>query len=191
MARDPKVIAARKVKAERLLEQGEQIDMFGEDGAVVPVEERAGPGRPPGARNKLKQKLGEYLALRGYRDPAEQLAMLAGLDRPDVHPLAYAASIAKDLGEDVVSVAREMRQAADALMPYWHAKVTPDVAIHADRVGILMAGGDGAMRLAGSDGEMDPFAPADVRYGIADKTQENQEVINSASDNSDDGARTE
>jgi hypothetical protein len=190
MATDPKVIASRKIAAEQLLEGGEQLSMFGEGGATVPAAERSGPGRPPGAQNKLKVKLGQYLAQKGYRDPAEQLAMLAGLDRPDVHPLAYAAEIARLLGEDVMAVARERRQAADALMPYWHPKLTPDTVIKADRVGILMAG-PGGLQLAGEGGAQDPFAPADVRFALDRKDEENQEVDGEASDVSDAEARTE
>ena len=87
MARDPKVIAARQGAARQLLEDGSQLGMWGEDGEARPAASR-GPGRPAGSANKLKTKLREYMAGQGYRDPAVQLALLAGLDRPDLHPLA-------------------------------------------------------------------------------------------------------
>ena len=132
----------RQLNAERgsrIADEGEQLGLFGEEGAPIPPERRAGPGRPAGSGNKLKGKLRDLLAARGYRDPAEQLAMLAGLDRPDLHPLAHAALLAEQTGEDVAAVMREMRQAAGELMPYWHAKMTPDVAI-TQAVQIVMPG---------------------------------------------------
>jgi len=104
------------------------------------------------------------MAARGYRDPAEQLAMIAGLDRPDLHPIGYAAPIAASLGEPVTAVAALMRQAAAELMPYWHARITPDALVPAPSVNILMsarpvaADGDGAVQAGGS-----AFAPLDVR----------------------------
>lgn len=120
----------RKIAADRgarLEEQGEQLGLFGEEGAPIAPEARRGPGRPAGAPNKVRAKLREYLASQGYTDPAVQLARMAGLDRPDQHPLALAAAIAQQTGDDVLSVAREMRMAAAELLPYWHQKVSPDV----------------------------------------------------------------
>ncbi len=138
MSRDPKVIAARQGTAERLLQKGEQLNMWGEDGATVPAAAR-GPGRPAGAPNKLKTKLRDYMAGQGYRDPAVQLAMMAGLDRPDLHPMAYAAQIAQELGEDMLDVVKVMRQAAADVLPYYHAKLTPDVSIQNAQMNITMA----------------------------------------------------
>lgn len=185
MAEKADIRAIRADAGERLAEKGPQLGLFGEDGAPVPVEQRRGPGRPAGATNKLKAKLREYLAHRGYRDPAEQLAMLAGLDQ-DMHPMAYAAQVAQLLGEDVMAVAREMRQAAAELMPYWHAKITPDVSVQAPAVNILMQGAGGVvgMSVAGSD----PFAPIDVRSG---EVVENQSLGGTQDPASDASDRTE
>lgn len=114
--------------AGQFLDAGAQLSMFEQDGgAIRPDDERRGPGRPKGAANKLKTKIKEYMLGMGYRDPMQQLAMLSGIDRPDLHPMAYAAMIAQELGCSVMEVQREMRQATAELMPYWHAKVTPDV----------------------------------------------------------------
>lgn len=171
----------RAAAGARLTEKGEQLGFFGEDGAPVPAERR-GPGRPAGASNKLKAKLREYLAHKGYRDPAEQLAMMAGLDQV-MHPMAYAAKIAEALGEDTMAVLREMRQAAGELMPYWHAKITPDVSVQAPAVNILMQGSGGAVgvSLPGTD----PFAPFDVRFGEMLENQGLGESQDPASDVSD------
>lgn len=189
MADKPDQRTLNRMAGEALLRDGQQADMFGEDGAVVPVERRAGPGRPAGAGNKVKTKLREYMAGQGYRDPAVQLAMLAGLDRPDLHPLGYAAQIAEVLGVPVTDVAREMRQASDALMPYWHAKITPDVAVTAPAVNILMAGPGGAVALS-VPGAADPFAPLDVRMAGAGQIQSNQQVADGTASHSDAAIRT-
>lgn len=132
-------LAHRKRVAEGLVEGGEQLDMWGESGSVVPAAQRSGPGRPAGSPNKLTAKLGQLMAQRGYRDPAEHLAMMAGLDRPDVHPIAYAAQIAAELGEDVMDVAKVMRQAAADVLPYYHAKLTPDVQVNLPVMQVTMA----------------------------------------------------
>ena len=159
--------AIRADAGERLTAKGQQLGLFGADGEPVavaaPEEVRRGPGRPVGASNKLKTKLREYLAHRGYRDPAEQLAMMAGLDQP-MHPMAYAAHIAQALGEDTMAVLREMRQAAGELMPYWHAKITPDVSVTTPAVNILMQGAGGMVGMV-VPGTADAFAPFDVRNG--------------------------
>jgi hypothetical protein len=185
MAEKGDIRVIRSDAGERLADKGQQLGLFGADGAPVPVEERRGAGRPPGAPNKLKAKLREYLAHKGYRDPAEQLAMLAGLDQ-QMHPLAYAAHIAQVLGEDVMAVAREMRQAAGELMPYWHAKITPDVSVQAPAVNILMQGASGAVGMA-IEGT-DPFAPLNVRLG---QMQQNQQVADIEDPISDTSDRTE
>lgn len=169
-------IQRRKAVADEFLVAGEQADMFGSEGAVVPVGQRSGPGRPAGATNKLKSRISEYMALRGYRDPVEQLAMLAGLDRPDVHPLAYAAQIAKELGEDVMDVAKVMRQAASDLLPYYHAKITPDVSVNMPVMSITMApqgtGPDGSDRPSGPPPMPSQANPQSEQYQELSQGQE-------------------
>ncbi|MES2667446.1 MAG: hypothetical protein V4712_15210 [Pseudomonadota bacterium] len=175
MRPDPKMVAADR--GERLLEQGSgQLGMFGPEGEVIDPAKRAGPGRPVGAGNKLKSRLKDYLTAKGYRDPAEHLALLAGLDRRDKHPLHVAAEIAAVLGEDVMAVAREMRQATEALLPYWHAKLTPDVSVTTPAVNILMQGAGGMVGIDLGDAGDDPFAPLDVRIGLIGDIEQNQGV---------------
>jgi len=175
----------------RVLAEGEQMGLFGPEGeAIPPVERRAGPGRPAGSGNKLKAKLREMMALRGYRDPAEQLAMLAGLDRPDLHPLAYAAQIAEQTGEDLAAVLREMRQAAGELMPYWHAKITPDVAVQA-AVQVVMPG---AVAPAAGPATARDVTPQPGRIApppMPHQTQQNQTLSDAAPDAADAKSRTE
>ena len=180
--------AANRKAGKALLAEGEQLGLFGPEGK--PVERRAGPGRPAGAGNKLKGKLRDLMAARGYRDPAEQLAMIAGLDQRELHPMAYAASVAASIGEPVLAVAREMRQAAAELMPYWHAKITPDVLQQGAQVNILMQGADGTVALR-VEGGSDPFAPLDARLGMNRETVEYQGLDDGAPEGSDNEARTE
>lgn len=184
------------VDGERLADRGAQLGFFGDDGApIAPNDPRRGPGRPAGAQNKLKSKVRDYLAAKGYRDPAEQLAMLAGLDQRELHPMAYAAQVAQLLGEPVMAVAREMRAAAEALLPYWHAKLTPDVQVNMPVVPIMMAVPGGMVGPDGMGGgqvlDGHAFAPLDVRAGLAHETVENQGLGDGASDGADGGARTE
>jgi hypothetical protein len=192
MALDPKQWATDR--AEKLIDAGPQLGMFGPEGEVLPPATR-GPGRPVGAGNKLKSRLRDYLSAKGYRDPAEHLALLAGLDRRDKHPLHVAAEIAAALGEDTMAVAREMRQATEALMPYWHAKLTPDVQVNAPSVNILMQDGSGAVGISLGTGIDDPFAPLDVRVGLLpgpdDEGQGNQGVSDEAEAQSDAASRTD
>ena len=181
--------AANRKAGQRLLAEGEQLGLFEADGKPVAVERRAGPGRPAGSGNKVKGKLRDWLAHRGHRDPAEQLAMIAGLDQA-MHPMAYAAEVAAALGEPVMVVVREMRQAAAELMPYWHARITPDVVQQGAQVNILMQGSDGAVAMR-IEGGSDPFAPLDARLGLIGESVANQGLGDGVSDGSDNEARTE
>ena len=178
MARDPKLIAARQGAAHQLLEEGSQLDMWGEDGEARPAASR-GPGRPAGSANKLKTKLREYMAGQGYRDPAVQLAMMAGLDRPDMHPIAYAAAIARELGEDTMDVLKVMRQAAADVLPYYHAKLTPDVSVQNATMNITMAPQGSASQASSRVAAPPPMPGKNV--------QQNQAVSDAPSSDHSDG----
>lgn len=140
-------------------EVASQMDLFA-SAPVQPAEEpeRRGPGRPKGARNRVKVGLAEMMAHRGYRAPAEVLAHLAGLHvRADPLEVAIAraqtllvAAGAEPVGPALVETAlrllREQRQALDALAPYVHPKVSPDGAPAAPmQVQILAAAGASVM----------------------------------------------
>ena len=185
---DPQVLNAER--GERIATTGEQLGLFGPEGAPVPPAERRGAGRPAGAGNKLKSKLRDLMAARGYRDPAEQLAMLAGLDRPDLHPLAHAALLAAETGEDVAAVMREMRQAAGELMPYWHAKITPDVAVQGP-VQVFVAGGQVVQPGPEQARDVTPQARRVAPPPMPGEMQRNQGLADGVVQGSDDGVRTE
>lgn len=218
--------AARSV--ERAREVGDQLSLFG---PPVPVAEDDGDqggaggrriGRPPGARNKVKAQLRDLMAAQGWRDPAQQLAYLAGLNsREDpflvalgraealveateggtaedpleraerlldrasgseerkiaMRALAAAEERAASRAERVVGLAvgilREMRQAADSLMPYVFGKVTPDLVDNRAQMLVqVMAGtgGEGAARAIGARLGPPPMpsANAEEYQGVAE-----------------------
>ena len=162
-----------------ILDQGEQLGLFADDkGGLVPVEERSGPGRPAGSPNKAKSKLREYFTARGYRDPAEQLALIAGLDRPDMHPLGHAAMLAELTGVAMLEVLKLQRQASADLLPYWHAKLTPDVSVQAAQMNIMMAPNGTAGQVAGRTMQPPPMP--------SQQSEQNQKVSD-ADGGADDG----
>lgn len=190
MGDKPSAEQLARIGGAMLERDGAQLGFFGDDGQpIAPNDVRRGAGRPAGAGNKVKSKIRDYLAGKGYRDPAEQLAMLAGLDQRELHPMAYAAQVAQLLGVAVTDVIREMRQAAGELMPYWHAKLTPDVQVNVPSVNILMAGMGGVPVL--DAGGADPFAPLDIRAGLISESVENQEVSEGDGDAFGQEVRTE
>lgn len=171
-------------RGSRLLDDGQQLGLFSDDqGGIVPVEQRSGPGRPAGAPNKAKTKLREYFTGRGYRDPAEQLALIAGLDRPDMHPLGHAAMLAELTGLDMMEVLKLQRQAASDLMPYWHAKLTPDVAIQNAQMNITMA-----PQGTSSDPSSRRMGPPPLP---SEQSEQKQQVNDSDDADNSDGVRTE
>lgn len=211
--------AARRV--ERAREVGDQLSLFGPPAPMpAPGEGEAGEGgkrigRPPGARNKVKAQLRELMAAQGWRDPAQQLAYLAGLNsREDPYLVALGraealvassedgegegaleraerlleraqgseerkiamrvlASAEERLAaraERVIALAgailREMRQAADSLMPYVFAKLTPDVTDARQQMFVqVLAGGGAASSQAIGARLGPPPMPSDIPEG--------------------------
>jgi hypothetical protein len=135
-------------------EVGRQLDLFASRPA--PVEDAGeaprGPGRPKGSRNRVKVGLAEMLAHQGYRAPAEVLAHLAGLhvrEDPFLVAIGRAQALLTAAGgeaegpmlvDTALRILREQRQAADALAPYVHPKVSPDGAPAAPMVVQIAAG---------------------------------------------------
>jgi hypothetical protein len=181
-------VAAERV--ERAREVGVQLALFGPPAAPAVEPEAAGRiGRPKGARSKVKTQLRELMAAQGWRDPASQLAYLAGLnsrDDPDLVAVGRAEALLVAAGDQAeceaaladakallaeaanrderriafraiadargalvaraervvdlaLAVRKEMRLAADALLPYVFAKVTPDVVDQRQQMFIQMA----------------------------------------------------
>lgn len=192
--------------------QGRQLNLLGDQD---PAAAEAG-GRQRGKGKALSQ-MRDFLAVRGYRLPQEQLAQMAGLSG-DGDPvlaamttaervLAWAFAGKKDkegnailpgpsafLHQFEVAYSIQLR-AADAMLPYIAAKVSPD-GPGAPVVNITVP--------AGATVQADPAAqarditprtprashrmmPADAAWEI----EQNQQVAGGASGQSDAGSRTE
>ncbi len=81
-------------------------------------------GRPPGARNKRTLEMVAYLSSQ-YRSPLESLAIISnsGIDE-----------LAERLGCSKLEALQEVRNAATALLPYWHQKMPLAVDVTNRRV---------------------------------------------------------
>lgn len=97
------------------------------------IAEAAKRGRPPGARNKRTLEMVAYLSSR-YRSPLETLAVIStmGIDE-----------LASRLRCKPVEALQEIRNAATALLPYWHQKMPLAVDVTNRRVVMLQIGEDG------------------------------------------------
>lgn len=112
---------AATTAVDRARASGGQLALFDrpEPGAPV-IDQPTGkrkPGRPAGARNKVKTALRELLAARGYRDPASQLAHMAGLNSTE-DPRLIALGLAEAIldavspaGEDIARAERLLAKA--------------------------------------------------------------------------------
>lgn len=86
--------------------------------AIKPPAPR-GPGRPPGTPNRSSQRMREYLAARGYRDPMEYLASIVSMDLKDIIKLGIKPADA---------MALQIRAAAE-LQPYNHQRMPAQVEV--------------------------------------------------------------
>lgn len=154
---------ARVAKGEAL---ALQLGLF-EAPVAAPVAEAA-PGPRKRGPNKAKAGLAELLDAHGMRDPGLRLAVMAGLDTP-VDPLMLAIGRAeviqasaggklgvKAFGDLVVRLMAEARHAAEALLPYRHGKITPDVADNRVQTIIQIAGPGSAPGVVAGAGRVGP-----------------------------------
>ena len=131
MARD----AAERLDRARAV--GEQLDLLPPE----PVD--GGEGRAGRGKGKAVSQLRSMLAAKGFRLPEEQLARIAGLDSGEDAVLAAMAKAERVIAwaygsgstpkaEQRVGIFLQMYaaqvRAAEALLPYGLAKVTPDAA---------------------------------------------------------------
>ena len=143
MSRDGKFAVMAAEAAERLDQAraaGKQLSFLADpdDQGGQLVEQKRGPGRPKGAKGKTETKLREMLAARGLRMPADVLAEIAGLTSRDDVMTATMADVERLLlyvGGDAtpamrlglfVDLYKVRLRAIEGMMPYVHAKVTPD-----------------------------------------------------------------
>lgn len=150
---------------------GVQLGLWAEAAPVAASTPVAAPekriGRPVGAKNKAKAGLAELLDAHGMRDPGLRLAAMAGLDQPgDVYLVAIArmqvieaavGTLKADKRADLVlRIVAEMRLAADALLPYRHGRITPEVGEQAVQTIIQIAAPGSAPGAVTVTGRMGP-----------------------------------
>lgn len=196
--------AAARIEADRAA--GKQL-------TFLPDEPQAGDGGKAGrGKGKAASMLRDWLAARGMRLPEDQLAAMAGLaSRDDVfsHAMATAERVLIWSQEGATGykgspVAPSMAQrldtfkfvytaslrAAEALLPYGLAKVTPDAGTQ-QVVNIMVAGQQAAP--SGADAARD-VTPRPGKIGpppMPHEMQQNQQVRFSRGDDADGKARTE
>lgn len=201
--------AAQSIDAARVA--GEQLDLL-PDLALADVAEPG--GRAPRGKGKVTSTLREYLAARGWRLPEQVLAEMAGLtSREDVFLYAMqraeqvlawaedggegakgsprAPTTAQRLATFQVIYATAVR-AAEAMLPYGLAKVTPDEAPQA-AVQVFVAPGGAAQVRQGADQARD-VTPKPARIApppMPHEMQQKQQVAEHAPRASDTSDRTE
>lgn len=208
MARD----AARSIDAARAA--GEQLDLLPDEPVVDEAVADAQGGRAPRGKGKATSMMRDYLAARGWRLPEQVLGEMAGLSsREDVFLYAMqraeqvlawaeegavgykgapaAPSTAQRLDVFRTIYATAVR-AAEALLPYGLAKVTPDEAPPAAVQVMVMPGGS-AQPVQGAAVARDVtprpgrLAPPPLPHEI----QQNQGLADGVLRQSDSASRTE
>ncbi len=204
--------AAQSIEAAR--EAGQQLNLLPDEPQVDDLPEAAG-GRAPRGKGKVTSTMRDYLAARGWRLPEQVLSEMAGLtSRDDVflyamqraeQVLAWAedgatgyqgapkgASTGQRLDVFRTIYATAVR-AAEALLPYGLAKVTPDEAPQAAVQVMVMPGAGGAVAVSGPDRARD-VTPQDRRLApppLPHEIQQNQGLAQAARKASDASDRTE
>lgn len=138
--------------------QGEQL-------ALLPAAEpeKRGPGRPPGAVNKATIAWNDYLRTK-YRDPKETLMALQHKDPKD---------LARELGCKTQEAAAIVIRAAEALMPYMHRKLLPEMPSDDGRKPVLIIDGNAEVIAAysggngGDDAEEVPLVPVQQNQAVS------------------------
>ncbi len=157
-------------------------------------------GRPAGSKNKTGAQLGAYLRGLGYRDPAARLAMIAGLNS-NLDPVELATEqarlVAESLGAEkpgaavVLGMLKEQRAALEGLMPYWHAKLTPDVNNNTQVNMALMVGG-GAPADQGAERPRQSLPPGEMAFAFTPANiKQNQGLIEGRAEISNEHSLTE
>lgn len=204
--------AAQSIDAARAA--GQQLDLLPDE---PQVDEAAEPGRPARGKGRATSMMRDYLAARGWRLPEQVLGEMAGLSsREDV--FLYAMQRAEQVlawaeagGEGVKGSPRAPTtaqrldvfrtiyatavRAAEALLPYGLAKVTPEDAPQAAVQVLVMPGAQGqaGQAVQGLDRARDVtpkpgrLAPPPLPW----ETVENQGLADGAPRQSDSASRTE
>jgi hypothetical protein len=178
---------------------GEQLELL----PAEPIE--GGEGKAGRGKGKAVSQLRAMLAAKGFRLPEEQLARIAGLDSAEDAVMAAMAKAEKILawagGADFVATpsvrlgtfmqvyAAQVR-AAEALLPYGLAKVTPDAAPVVPVQVVFNQAPQGAQAVPAMRNVTPPvpeLAPPPMPWEM----QQNQAVADAVEVASDDARRTE
>lgn len=132
---------------DQLAEDDHQLGLFSEPlteagkAKLTTIVTRRGPGRPPEARNKRTEATVAAL-LQRYRDPRA-----VALERIQMHP----ADLAGVLGCSVFDAAQEQRLYLTAVMPFLHARITPEVVDNRQIIHLTIGTFGGDQAAAGAD----------------------------------------
>lgn len=169
-------------------------------------------GKAVRGKGKAASQLRDWLAARGMRLPEDQLSAMAGLATSDdvfTHAMATAervliwaqqgateykgAPVAPSMGQRLDTfkfVYTAALRAAEALLPYGLAKITPDVAVQQAVQVVVMPGGGAAPASA----QARDVTPQDKRLGpppMPWEMPQNQQVSDADASPSDVSDRTE
>lgn len=203
LARD----AAHRIEAVR--DAGQQLSLL-PDEPVAGDSERAKRGK-----GKINSQLREWIAVRGLRMPEDVLAEMAGMaSRDDVFTfamaqaervLAWAEAGATGYKGSPASPSMAQRvaafqmiytaalRAAEAALPYIHAKVTPDAA-PVQAVQVIVQGGSGPAQAGQGPDRARDVTPRPARMApppMPMQIQRNQGLTDGAASRSDAAIRTE
>jgi hypothetical protein len=134
-------------------------------------------GRKPGALNRKTLMLGKYMQAKGFRDPAVTLAEIAQGDPLDLLTWIKSGGSAKDVS--LLDVLKLQADCMKALLPYLHAKITPDAVIDASSLPAfhLHLGGGSAPGGGGGLSILDMVVPNEIN-GLAVRRGEVDEASN-------------
>lgn len=131
---------------DELEEEEEQLGLFAEPetepGQALAKKKHAGPGRPPGARNKRTERSIAYLMAR-HRDPREVLLEIA-----EANPFDLAARFQMTVAEALT----EKRLCAIGVLPYLAARVTPEVVDNRGAIYLTINTGEAMLSAEASEG---------------------------------------
>lgn len=129
-----------------------------EAGRAKLAERRIGAGRPAGSRNKRTEATVAHL-LQRYRDPRA-----VALERIQMHP----ADLAAFLGCSLFEASQEQRLYMQAIFPFIHARITPEVIDNRQVIHLTINTGEalGGGAMAGAETSIAVLDPAE--YEVVD-----------------------
>lgn len=135
--------------------------------AELAAIERRGRGRPAGSPNRKNRDMIAYLAQLGHRDPWVTLSMIQSAD---------TRKLAKALGVDSPKLRMQLfavqKAAAEALLPYHHAKMPTQIELPIGAARPQIVFGDGA-----NVAIMTGNGSAAAEFLAPQQSEENQRVI--------------